>query len=334
MVVNVIGSKQAISIASRVLAPPDGGIAFARGLLLCVLVGALVSTSAAVIFEVVTYITFAVSPELRRRVAQTVRHPLVAGLLPFAAIVVLATFYGATSWPNSLSALVGWRRLLLVPLAMAVFEDASSKRLLFKTLVITCLVGALVSFETAWRGLPIVDNDKLQAGIAFHNYSVQGLSFSLAIIVGIAGILRPDAFAGDRLLRNRFIMTAVVAILAFDIVFILTGRSGYLSLIVMAVTTVTFLVRGSLRAKALAGLSVLVCVVLLLGSSAQVRSRVGQALREFETADQSTKPTSLGYRAVFWPTTIRMVREHLLFGVGTGGFEDGYRPYGKTVPGW
>jgi O-antigen ligase len=332
--VNVIDSKHATSIVSRVLAPPDGGLALARGLLLCVLMGALVSTSAAVVFEVVTYTTFAVNPELRRRFAQTVRHPLMAGLLPFATIVMLATFYGAASWPNSLNALLGWRRLLLVPLAMAVFDDESSKQLLFKTLVITCLVGALVSFETAWRGLPIVNNDKLQAGIAFHNYSVQGLSFSLAIIVGIAAILRPDAFVGDRLLRNRFIMTAAVAILAFDIGFILIGRSGYLSLIVMVVTTVTLLVRGSLRTKAFAGLSVLICVVLMLGSSAQVRNRVGQAVREFETADQSAKPTSLGYRAVFWPTTIRMVRDHLFFGVGTGGFEDGYRPYGKTVPGW
>jgi O-antigen ligase len=29
-----------------------------------------------------------------------------------------------------------------------------------------------------------------------------------------------------------------------------------------------------------------------------------------------------------------MVRDHPIFGVGTGGFEDGYRPYGQSVAGW
>jgi O-antigen ligase len=29
-----------------------------------------------------------------------------------------------------------------------------------------------------------------------------------------------------------------------------------------------------------------------------------------------------------------MVRDHPIFGVGTGGFADGYRPYGQGVEGW
>jgi O-antigen ligase len=163
---------------------------------------------------------------------------------------------------------------------------------------------------------------------------VQGLSFSVAIIVCIAAIMRPEAFAGDRLLGDRRVMAVAIAVLAFDIVFVLWGRSGYLALLIMAVAAVTFLVRGSWRMKALAGFAVLICVGLLLASNAQVRSRLGQALREFETADQSATPTSLGYRAVFWPTTLRMVRDHPIFGVGTGGFADGYRPYGQGVEGW
>jgi O-antigen ligase len=330
--VNAVDSKSGVSLLTRVKTPADGGLAVARALMLGFIAALLVSTSVSIGFEFAIYVTFAVSPELRRRFVRTFHHPLMVALLAFAATIVLATFHGPASWHGALGALAGWRRLLLVPLAMVVFDDESSRRLLFKTFILTCLVGVVVSFETVWRGVPI--GDKLPPGIVLHNYSVQGLSFSLAAIVGMAAILRPEAFAGDRLLGNRAIMAVVVAALVFDVAFVLWGRSGYLSLIVMAVVIVTLLARGSLRAKALAGLSVLVCVVLLLGSSAQVRSRVGQAVREFETADQSAKPTSLGYRAVFWPTTLRMVRDHPIFGVGTGGFEDGYRPYGRNVAGW
>jgi O-antigen ligase len=330
--VNAIESKYAASTLSRALTPADGGIGFARALMLCFLVAVLVSTSLGIAFEVAIYIAFAVGPETRRRLAQTLHHPLMVGLLPFAVIVLLATFYGPASWHNALSALLGWRRLLLVPLALAVFDDPGSKRLVCKVFVIACVVGALVSFVTMWESYSILG--KLPPGVSFHNYTVQGLSFAVAMIICIGAVMRPEAFAGDHLLGDRRIMAVVIAMMVFDVAFILWGRSGYLALVIMAVAVVTFLARGSWRTKALAGLGVLVCVCLLLGSNAQVRSRVGQALHEFETADQSAKPTSLGYRAAFWPTTIRMVRDHPIFGVGTGGFEDGYRPYGQTVSGW
>jgi len=330
--VKAIDGKRARSVVWRVLAPTDGGVGIARMLLLGMIVAALISTSATIVFEIAALIPFAFSRELQRRLAQTVHHPLVAGLLPFAAIVVLASFYGPASWNDALNALGGWRRLLLVPLCVAVFDDAASKRQVCKVLVIMCLVAAAVSFVTAWEQIPILN--KLPPGVSFHNYTVQALSFALAIVVCIAATMCPEAFAGERLLGDRRIMVAAIAVLAFDIVFVLWGRSGYLALLVMAVAVVTFLVRGSWRMKALAGLGVLVCVGLLLASNGQVRSRIGQAVREFETANQSTTATSLGYRAVFWPTTLRMVRDHPVFGVGTGGFADGYRPYGQGVAGW
>ena len=330
--VNAIESKPAASIVWRVLAPADGGVGIARALLVGLMVAALISTSATIVFEIAALIAFVLSRELRRRFAQAVHHPLVTGLLPFAAIVVLATFYGPASWHDALNALGGWRRLLLVPACVAVFHDTASKRLVCKVLVALCLVAAAVSFVTAWEYIALLN--KLPPGVTFHNYTVQGLSFSVAIIVCIAAIMRPEAFAGDRLLGDRRIMIMAIAVLTFDIVFVLWGRSGYLALVIMATAVVTFLVRGSWRTKALAGFAVLLCVGLLLASNAQVRGRIGQALREFETADQSATPTSLGYRAVFWPTTLRMVRDHPIFGVGTGGFANGYRPYGQGVEGW
>ena len=332
MDVNTIESKATPSIVRRVLAPADGGVGIARVLLLGIIVAALVSTSATIVFEIACLIPFFLSRELQRRLVQAIRHPLVIGVIPFAAAVVISTFYGPASWHDALNALGGWRRLLLVPLCVAVFDDPASKRLVCKVFLMMCLLGALVSFVTEWEQTPILH--KLPPGVSFHNYTVQALSFSVAIIICIAAIMRPKAFAGDRLLGDRRIMAAAIAVLAFDVVFVLWGRSGYLGLLVMAVAVVTFLVRGSWRMKALAGLGVLICVGLLLGSSAQVRGRIEQALREFETADQSAIPTSLGYRAAFWPTTLRMVRDHPIFGVGTGGFADGYRPYGQSVEGW
>jgi hypothetical protein len=326
------GSAARMRIPVAIAAVADHGDAIARALLLATLVATLASTSLGIGFELLTYIAFAVLPGPRQRLVQALRDPIVIGLLPFAVMVFIGTFYGAASWPNAIGALAGWRRMLLLPLAAAVFDDEASKRLACKVYVVTCVVGALVSFLTLWTSYRILSH--AEPGIPFHNYAVQGISFALAITICLAALVRPDTFAGDRLLGDRRIMAIAAAVMMVDVVFVLRGRSGYLSFLVMAVAVVTFLVRGGWRAKARAGLAALICVGVVLVSSAHVRDRVGQAWRDIETVDQVPEATSLGWRVVFARNTLRMVRDHPLFGVGTGGFMDGYQPYVEGVSGW
>jgi O-antigen ligase len=310
----------------------DGGVALARMLLLGVVVTMLVSTSISIGFEFASYIAFAALPEPRRRLCRALRYPIVIGLLPLAFVTALAALYGPASWADSLSALVGWRRMLLLPLAAAVFDDEASKRLVLRVIVVTCLAGALASLFIVW-GLSLPS--WLGLGVVFRNYAVQGIIFSLAAIICIAALLRPEAFAGDRWLgHNRLAMAAVLAVLLFDIVFVLWARSGYLSLIVMAVVTVVLLAKGSWHTKAIAGGAVLVCLAVILTVSTIGRGRITQALHEIETVDQGEEGTSLGQRVVMWRNTVRMIGDHPIFGVGTGGFQDGYRPYIRGVTGW
>ena len=311
--------------------PADGGVAVARALVLGVVVTMLMSTSVSIGFEILSYIAFATLPEPRRRLIGALRSRIVIALLPFAIVIFIGIFYGATSWPNALSALAGWRRILLLPLAAAVFDDEASKRLACKVFLATCVVGALASFVTRWSSYSILHTEP---GIPFHNYAVQGLAFSLAAAICVAALVRPDLFANDRVLGDRRIMAAALALLLADVALILSGRSSYVALIVMMVAIVTFLVRGSWRAKALAGAGALICIGLVLGSSAHVRNRIAQALYDMETVDQAAEATSPGYRVVFWRNTVRMVADHPILGVGTGGFLDGYMPYVQGVPGW
>jgi O-antigen ligase len=311
--------------------PADVGVIIARALVLGVVVSMLMSTSVSIGFEILSYIAFAAFPQPRRRLIGVLRSRIVIALVPFAVVMFIGIFYGATSWPDALSALAGWRRMLLLPLAAAVFADEASKRLACKVFLVTCVVGALASFATLWGGFSI---SHTEPGIPFHNYAVQGLSFSLASTICVAALVRPELFANDRLLGDRRIMGVALALLSVDVVLILSGRSGYVAMIVMMVAVVVFLVRGSWRAKALAGAGVLICVVLVLGSSAHVRNRIAQTLYDVERVDQAAEATSTGYRVVFWRNTVRMIADHPILGVGTGGFLDGYMPYVEGVPGW
>jgi O-antigen ligase len=309
----------------------DRSVTLARWLLLGVIVTMLVSTSISIGFEFASYLAFAALPELRRRLCETLRNRVVVGLVPLAAVIALATLYGPASWQDALGALAGWRRMLLLPLAAAVFDDQASKRLVLRVVVLTCLAGVLAAFILFWViGFPGWSTPN----VVFRNYATQGIIFSLAIVICVATLLRPRDFAGDLLLGNRVAMLAVIAVLLFYIAFLLTGRSGYVSLIVMAVVIVALLAAGSWRVKTLAGLGVLVFIGVVMVSSEHVRERIGQTLRDIASVDQVTEGTSAGVRVVMWRNTVRMIRDHPVLGVGTGGFQDGYRPYVQGIAGW
>ena len=309
-------------LLARVTSPADGGVAIARILLLATMVTLLLSVTAGQVLEGASYLAFAWYPELRRRLAGTLRHPVMPGFIAFAVVIVIGAFYGLASWHDAVSALVGWRRALLLPLGLAVFDDAAAKRLVLTVLAVTCVAATLVAFYVVAAGLPMLTG----YGVVFGTYATQASVFSLVAAGCVAALIRPQAFAGHRLLGDRRIVAVVLALLVADIVVILPGRSGYVDIIVMPVVLVTLLAPGSWRVKAAAGLGVLVCCGVVLVASPHVRDRVGQTIADFK-AGPGMEVGSLQQRMVMWRTTIRMVQDHPIFGVGTGGFLDGYRPH-------
>jgi O-antigen ligase len=312
--------------------PADGGLALARALLLADFVVTPIATSVENVMALVAGGVILFMPEPRRRLIAVVRDPLIIGLVPLATMIVIATFYGPATWSDALRSLLAWRRLAALPLAAALFFDAPSKRQVLRVTIAACVFGTLVSFATFATGFRI--SDRLDPGIVFHDYAVQGTAFSLAAIACVAVLVRPADFAGDRLLGNRAAMAVILAMLVFDVVFVLWGRTGAFAIVLMSGATAVFLVGGSWRAKALAGLAVAACGVLLLAASPHVRGRLAAAVHEIAEVDQAQQGTRLGTRIVLWRNTARMIADHPILGVGTGGFQAAYATYVRGVAGW
>lgn len=312
--------------------PDDRAAALARGLLLAVIVSLLVSTSLAVGFEFIAYLTFIIQPALRHRVLAVMRHPAMIGLFVFMAPIILAAFYGPASGQESTMALFAWRRVLILPLALAVFDDEAAKLQAGKVVLLAGLFGVAASFITAAFDLEITP--KIRAGIVYQNYVTQAMAMSIGMAVAVTALLRPEMVKNDRLLGNRMVMALASILLVIDIIYVLPGRSGYIALLVISVTTVVLLAPGSWKVKLGAGAILAAVLSLLLVSSNVTRSRSNQAVAEITNVDAEKEPTSLGQRVVFMRNTLRMIADHPILGVGTGGFLDGYRPYVKGVPGW
>ncbi len=312
--------------------PGGGGLTLARAMLLAVFATVPVATTLSIGLELISYVIILAMAEPRRRAVDALREPVVIGTMPLFAAIIVATLYGPATWWDALLAVFGWRRVLLVWLAAALFFDEPSKRLVLAVTVVTCLIGALVSFATFASDIPLTW--RLGPGIVFHDYAVQGAVFSLAAIVCIGALLRPAKFAGDRLLGNRVVMAGIFVLLVADVVFILWGRSGAFAIVLMSGATVAFLAAGTWRRKALAGLAVLACGAVVLLASPHVRGRVADAVHEIATVDQAAAGTPLGVRVVYWRNTLRIIADHPLLGIGTGGFQSAYAEYVRGVPGW
>jgi hypothetical protein len=86
--------------------PADGGLAFARALLLTAFIVTPIATSLEIIVETVAYAFIVIMPEPRRRAIDALRDPLVIGALPLAAMIVIGTFHGPATWSAALYSLV------------------------------------------------------------------------------------------------------------------------------------------------------------------------------------------------------------------------------------
>jgi len=132
-------------------------VAVARWLLVAAFLGLLITPPLSNLFQLLLVALFVVSGELRRRVVARWRQPLVLGALAFLLMVAIAAMYGTAPARVALAAVITWRKLLFIPLAMALFDEPAAKRQFALSLVARCFVLGLVSFggvAVGWSALP------------------------------------------------------------------------------------------------------------------------------------------------------------------------------------
>lgn len=304
----------------------------ARYLLIAFPVVLMISVSAAVALEVAIYILFVASASLRSRLLRTLRRPESIALFVFGGVLALGMLYGEAPWEVRLRTLAGWRKLLLFPMAVAVFADEASRRIFLRVLVGFCIVVALLSFLLDSLGVVIAP--RLSAGVIVHNYITQGMLLTIGAAIAAATLLRPQAFSGDPLLGNRPAMGAALLAFLTNIAFVMLGRSGYVAVLVAMALIVATLAPVASRLRIAAAIGVLAVIAMMIAVSERARTRIALAIEEIRTAETAPQVTSVGVRFVMWKNTLSMIAKNPVLGVGTGSFEQGYRREvaGRTTP--
>jgi O-antigen ligase len=217
--------------------------------------------------------------------------------------------------------------LYILPLAL-VFSDEAPKRRFLAAFLATCAAGLLVSFalKTLVAQQTIASGEILKHIVrsgapltpdnVFRSYATQSMAFALATFVAL-WLATQQKNTGW---RAGFFVLALAFVA--NIALVTPGRSGYVVFLVLVVWC--FAMWRGFKGVLLGGLAALVFGVLAFNLSTSVHTRVSTGIAEAQNFSTVSEETSLGRRMLMVQTTLGMIRERPLLGVGTGGFKQSF----------
>ena len=254
-----------------------------------------------------------------------------AAWLLFAALF-LAMFYGATPLREAAGILGKYIDLAFVPLFMLMLPDEAIRRraqhaflaAMGLTLLLSFLVGSgLLPVQRWMNTLAAPDNPAI-----FHSHITQNNMMAFAVFLALLNLRD----ASSRVAQAVWGLFALLG--AVNVLFMVQGRTGYMILLALlgwfGWSTLARRMHGRGRAwgwrqGAAIALALMVLATLAYQASPRLHDRVGLVISEYRAwQPDHGKDTSTGQRLDFYSNTLQIIRQHPVFGVGTGGFADAF----------
>ncbi len=291
----------------------------ARCAAIAVAIGAVSSPPLANAAALVMLLSFVCVADWRERASRVLREPLGRGVAIFAAALLLAAVIGAlgpAGIDGAAQALWNWRPLLLLLFALAVFDEPHWRFRFATGFVVFAVVAAVVALIFLQLGLAHrIDHPP---GIVLRNHATQSMTFAAGVF--LAAMLWFNRMAAQRWLHAGLGGAALGLLAVLPLT--QTGRSGWLMLIVAAVTAVALTLRG--RRLALGLLLVPVVAAAVVGASPRIQERFRVGWQEATGVATGSELTSMGIRVVMWRTTADLIGDRPVAGYGLGGYAPAY----------
>jgi len=290
-------------------------------------IGAFVAPGPANVAAGVMVLALLSAPSRWQRLKHAFWQPLGQASLLLFAVLGLATAWSPLEAKAALREWIGWRQVLWLFVALALFETRRSKTVFAALFAFAATVTACVSIGAWLAGVPL-HGDPVAPYVVFRNHVTQAMAFAAGALFAVVLATQPETGT-----RWRVAAWGAAAVLAFSLVATTPGRSGYLVMAIVAIAMALTQRRGRARVAATAG--VLVALVAVTFASPLVLERFERGIGELRAARQSSELTSMGVRVVIWENTRELIAEAPLLGHGLGSFAREYsRHAAKSGPGW
>jgi len=286
-------------------------LVFARYLIIIELIVILFSTALSNLIEITLYSLCLLSPSIRKEIYDNSKQPLFKTSLAFIFIIFISTFWSIAPLNIAFGELWGWRKILLLPISLALFYDVKYKD---QTINIFLVFTTIICIISLWN--IFVDKEN---GVIIRNYATQGMIFSVSLIVLLNKLLH-NYKKLDRLKKITYF--CLVPILGLNILNI-QGRSGYLALIVMVlISLIIYMYKNKSNWRFIVSPLILILLMSGMFSSKIVAQRINLGIEEiietlFRDGDGKS---SMGIRTNMFILSVETIKENPIFGVGNGGF--------------
>lgn len=266
------------------------------------------------LFMIGWLVLLAFSPDIRLSLIKTISKNSVAKISLFLWLLIGAGItWSSASWGEALNIFGKYRELLLIPLMLTLMTRKWSMRILY-----AFLIGYVISLAlsyTQWAGFAPLSRDNLPSG--FHTRIQLGTleAFSL-YVCSILLILKTNPN-----LRNLYII--LIGASLFNLLFINTGRSGYIVFALLFFILQFLLWRW--KGLVLATLAMALGVLVLYQYSPNLHERVKNTTTEITEINSNLNKENVHARSTLWINAITIIQRNPVFGSGTGSYPIEYK---------
>lgn len=226
--------------------------------------------------------------------------------------IALGMSWSSTTWQEAWNGFGKYRELLLLPLMASLLTEGWGKRVFYGFLA-GHIIGMLLSY-LQWMGYAPLSKGVMPSG--FHSH-IPFATFEAFLIYACL-------FLGfhDKARRNLFFLLSIAML--FNLLFINTGRTGFLVLALLALTFMItqWKVKGFIAYLVIATLA----FGLLYQYSPTFKKRlIQETTQEIELADVNSNMGTYHLRPTLWKNALLIIQENPLTGFGTGSFLHEYQ---------
>jgi hypothetical protein len=235
-----------------------------------------------------------------------------AAALPVAlvALALVGTLWSDVAWPERVSNLSSFVKLLAIPLLFMQFSRSDRSEMVFAAFFASACV--LLVFSWVLVLFPQIPWPTLMPGVPVKDYIIQSGEFALC-----GYVLLDRAIAGWSRSRAKSALLAGLALVFLgNIVFVALGRTSVVVIVVLFGLLGLRHFRGrALAAFVAAGVAV---GAIAWTASPYMRDRVTHLNAELNDSQLDPNLSSAGLRLGFWKMSVKAIGEAPLFGHGTG----------------
>lgn len=236
--------------------------------------------------------------------------------IAFGILLALGTTWTTADQMSAWAFFWKMRAFYLIPVFLIVFSNENIRNIVLFGFCFASLLTVLISCLSAGFNYPVF---KGLPGdwFVFKTHTYHNFYAGIAA-VGLLAIGLTQAIP----LPRRVLLAAAVALTSFDILFLVTGRTGQLVFLLMF--ALVFLMWNVRRGLALLALAAIALALVLPRYSTSFEDGVSRAQSDLQAYSSGNANTPIGMRLAWHANSLQLIMENPLFGHGTGSFKTEY----------